>query len=236
MPPPKITSTSSNTSRRSLDNPAEETGKETTNPPVLTSLSVDRPSSSARDYVIEGGGGSTAPQYCGTSSRISILEDIQIAPPTTTRELMQTPVHVKPERPAPRAVKMPSESPASPDDEDEFQTPTRTPTREVEPATVTARPAGSAREAASRDASRERRTARAADASTLRSCAVVSDAPLGATRAPLGSAVAASAPRGSAGAADRPGTAPACSRPVAAEEKLGLLNPVAANRFGSRPK
>ncbi|KAL4719722.1 hypothetical protein ACJJTC_004654 [Scirpophaga incertulas] len=240
MPPPKMSSTSSNTSRRSLENPAEETEKEETinppHPPVLTSLSLDRPSSSARDYVIEGGGESPAPPCCGTSSKISILEDIQIAPPKTTRELMQTPVHMKPEKPAPRAVKMPSESPASPDDEDEFQTPTRTPTREVEIATVTARPAGSARDAASRDASRERATARAADASAPRGCAVVSDAPLGATRAPLGSAAAASAPRGSAGAADASRDGTGTPAPRGSGGKAGPSKPSGRESFRKTPQ
>ncbi|KAL4714468.1 hypothetical protein ACJJTC_017763 [Scirpophaga incertulas] len=240
MPPPKMSSTSSDTSRRSLENPAEEMEKEETinppHPPVLTSLSLDRPSSSARDYVIEGGGESPAPPCCGPSSKISILEDIQIAPPKTTRELMQTPVHMKPEKPAPRAVKMPSESPASPDDEDEFQTPTRTPTREVETATATARPAGSARDAASRDASRERATARAADASAPRGCAVVSDAPLGATRAPLGSAAAASAPRGSAGAADASRDGTGTPAPRGSGGKAGPSKPSGRESFRKTPQ
>ncbi|KAL4708256.1 hypothetical protein ACJJTC_002339 [Scirpophaga incertulas] len=217
MPPPKMSSTSSDTSRRSLENPAEEMEKEETinppHPPVLTSLSLDRPSSSARDYVIEGGGESPAPPCCGTSSKISILEDIQIAPPKTTRELMQTPVHMKPEK-------------------------TRTEGGQdaVETATATARPAGSARDAASRDASRERATARAADASAPRGCAVVSDAPLGATRAPLGSAAAASAPRGSAGAADASRDGTGTPAPRGSGGKAGPSKPSGRESFRKTPQ
>ncbi|KAL4719007.1 hypothetical protein ACJJTC_003358 [Scirpophaga incertulas] len=168
MPPKKTTPSPASTSGRSMDNPTEEASRRNiTNLTEPTSLSFDRTSGSVRDHVIEGGGESPAPMQ-----RIMILEDIRILPARTTMDLQQqqqTPVHPKTER-APRMVKMPSESPASPE-EDEFRTPTRTPTlrrhhnnrnraprrqrprscvprrlaRSVRPAQ--ARPAGSAREA-----------------------------------------------------------------------------------------
>ncbi|KAL4713643.1 hypothetical protein ACJJTC_002990 [Scirpophaga incertulas] len=192
-------------SRRKVDNPTSD--EENNSRAELTCLSVDRTSSSVRDHVVvEGGGESPAPHLCGPTSgaRVQILEDIQIVPPRTLMDPHTTPAP-KPQRAVPRTVMMLSESPASPDDdEEEFRTPTPTPTREVEYAFETARPAGSAREPASRDASRERATARAADVSALRSRAVVADAPRGAVapmRAPVGSAAAVSAPRGSASAA-----------------------------------
>ncbi|KAL4710467.1 hypothetical protein ACJJTC_008869 [Scirpophaga incertulas] len=167
--------------------------------------SIDRTSSSVRDYGVEGGGESPAPLHCGPASGIRMLEDVQIIPPRTTMDPHQTPAQPKTDR-MPRTVRMPSESPASPD-EDEYRTPIRTPTREVAAATETTRPIGSAREAASRDASRERATVRAADASALRSRAVTADAP-------LGTAVVASAPRGSVGAvhASRDSTGKPASR------------------------
>ncbi|KAL4719718.1 hypothetical protein ACJJTC_018108 [Scirpophaga incertulas] len=199
---PKPTPTPPNASRRNSENPAEDQSdrETTTNPAVLTYLSMDRTSSTARDYEEEGGGESPAPHLCGPSGGIRILENVQIVPPDSYR---QTPTQPKPESTnVPRVIKMPSESPASPDDDEEFRTPTRTPTREVDAAPDTARPAGSARECASRDASRDRATARAAVASAPRGRAAAVDvAPRGAVaRAPLGSAAAASAPRGRAGA------------------------------------
>ncbi|KAL4714513.1 hypothetical protein ACJJTC_017576 [Scirpophaga incertulas] len=151
-----------------MENPTEEASRRNIiNLTEQTSLSFDRTSGSVRDHVIEGGGESPAPMQ-----RITILEDIRILPARTTMDLQQqqqTPVHPKTER-APRTVKMPSESPASPE-EDEFRTPTRTPTCEDTTTTETARPAGSAREAASRDASRERAAAQARPAGSAREAA-----------------------------------------------------------------
>ncbi|KAL4714088.1 hypothetical protein ACJJTC_008442 [Scirpophaga incertulas] len=168
MPPKKTTPSPASTSGRSMDNPTEETSRrDIANLTEPTSLSFDRTSGSVRDHVIEGGGESPAPIH-----RITILEDIRILPTRTTMDLQQqqqTPVHPKTER-APRMVKMPSESPASPE-EDEFRTPTRTPTCEDTATTETARPAGSAREAAPRDASRERAAAQARPAGSAREAA-----------------------------------------------------------------
>ncbi|KAL4703567.1 hypothetical protein ACJJTC_001587 [Scirpophaga incertulas] len=200
---PKPTPTPPNASRRNPENPAEELNdrETTTNPAALICLSRDRTSSTVRDYGEEGGGESPAPHLCGPSGVIQILENVQIAPPSDSYS--RTPIQPKPETTnVPRVIKMPSESPASPEDDEEFRTPTRTPTREVGAAPETARPAGSARESASRDASRDRATARAAAASAPRGRAAAVDvAPRGAVaRAPLGSAAAASAPRGRAGA------------------------------------
>ncbi|KAL4720388.1 hypothetical protein ACJJTC_012472 [Scirpophaga incertulas] len=209
-------------SRRNIENPAEEDVSETSSA-ELTCLSYDRTSSSVRDYVeSEGGGESPAPSHSELTSgvRVQILENILLAPPRTTMDY-QTPAPTK-ERIQPRLVIMPTESPASPDDdEDVYRTPTRTPsqtpTREVANPLESARPEGSAREGASRDAHRESATVRAADASALRSRAVVADAPRGAVapaRSPVGSAAAVSAPRGSAGAAvaSRDSTGTAASR------------------------
>ncbi|KAL4715578.1 hypothetical protein ACJJTC_009204 [Scirpophaga incertulas] len=168
MPPKKTTPSPASTSGRSMDNPTEETSRrDIANLTEPTSLSFDRTSGSVRDHVIEGGGESPAP-----IQRITILEDIRILPARTTmdpQQQHQTPVHPKTER-APRMVKMPSESPASPE-EDEFRTPTRTPTCEDTTTTETARPAGSAREAAPRDASRERAAAQARPAGSAREAA-----------------------------------------------------------------
>ncbi|KAL4703645.1 hypothetical protein ACJJTC_000316 [Scirpophaga incertulas] len=222
MPPPTL-KPSSNAGRRNIENPAEEDVSETSSA-ELTCLSYDRTSSSVRDYVeSEGGGESPAPSHSELTRgvRVQILENIQLAPPRTTMDPHQTPAPTK-ERIQPRLVIMPTESPASPDDdEDVYRTPTRTPsqtpTREVANPLESARPEGSAREGASRDAHRESATVRAADASALRSRAVVADAPRGAVapaRSPVGSAAAVSAPRGSAGAAvaSRDSTGTAASR------------------------
>ncbi|KAL4708186.1 hypothetical protein ACJJTC_005328 [Scirpophaga incertulas] len=223
MPLPTPLKPSSNAGRRKLENPAEEDDRGETSSAELTCLSYDRTSSSVRDYVeSEGGGESPAPSHSELTSgvRVQILENILLAPPRTTMDY-QTPAPTK-ERIQPRLVIMPTESPASPDDdEDVYRTPTRTPsqtpTREVANPLESARPGGSAREGASRDAHRESATVRAADASALRSRAVVADAPRGAVapaRSPVGSAAAVSAPRGSAGAAvaSRDSTGTAASR------------------------
>ncbi|KAL4720128.1 hypothetical protein ACJJTC_009228 [Scirpophaga incertulas] len=207
MPPPKASAIPPNISRRNIENPTDEEGRsDPVGPTELTCLSLDRTSSSVREHVVEDGGESPAPLYCGPTGGIRILEDVQIAPPRTTTDPHQTPAQQRSEK-MPRTIKMPSESPASPDDDEVFRTPTRTPTQETTTVTITARPAGSARESASRDASRERATARAADAGALRSRAATIAAPLGAVatpRAPRGSAAAASAPRGSAAVASAP--------------------------------
>ncbi|KAL4718975.1 hypothetical protein ACJJTC_018579 [Scirpophaga incertulas] len=223
MPLPTPMKPSSNAGRRKLENPAEEDDRGETSSAELTCLSYDRTSSSVRDYVeSEGGGESPAPSHSELTSgaRVQILENILLAPPRTTMDL-QTPAPTR-ERIQPRLVIMPTESPASPDDdEDEYRTPTRTPsqtpTREVADPLESARPVGSAREGASRDAHRESATARAVDASALLSRAVVADAPRGAVapaRSPVGSAAAVRAPRGSASAAvaSRDSTGTAASR------------------------
>ncbi|KAL4702144.1 hypothetical protein ACJJTC_019420 [Scirpophaga incertulas] len=223
MPLPTPLKPSSNAGRRNLENPAEEDDRGEMSSAELTCLSYDRTSSSVRDYVeSEGGGESPALSHSELTSgaRVQILENILLTPPRTTMD-HQTPAPTR-ERIQPRLVIMPTESPASPDDdEDEYRTPTRTPsqtpTREVADPLESARPGGSARVSASRDARRESATARAVDASALRSRAVVADAPRGAVapaRSPVGSAVAVSAPRGSAGTAvaSRDSTGTAASR------------------------
>ncbi|KAL4711116.1 hypothetical protein ACJJTC_009487 [Scirpophaga incertulas] len=252
----RSTSPQPKTSRRNQQNPTgEKSREETTGLAEPTSLSIDRTSSSVRDYGVEGGGESPALLHCGptTTSGIRILEDIQIVPPRTTMDPYQTPAQPKVER-VPRTVVMPSESPAGPDD-DEYQTP-RPPTREVTTATETARPAGSAREAASRDASRERATARAASRDASRERATVrtasrdasreratvraadvsaprgraADAPLGAvapTRAPLGSAAVVCAPRGGAGAVIASRDLTSMPAPRVSGGRAGPQNPLA---------
>ncbi|KAL4709362.1 hypothetical protein ACJJTC_007094 [Scirpophaga incertulas] len=252
----RSTSPQPKTSRRNQQNPTgEKSREETTGLAEPTSLSIDRTSSSVRDYGVEGGGESPALLHCGptTTSGIRILEDIQIVPPRTTMDPYQTPAQPKVER-VPRTVVMPSESPAGPDD-DEYQTP-RPPTREVTTATETARPAGSAREAASRDASRERATARAASRDASRERATVraasrdasreratvraadvseprgraADAPLGAvapTRAPLGSAAVVCAPRGGAGAVIASRDRTSMPAPRVSGGRAGPQNPLA---------
>ncbi|KAL4718877.1 hypothetical protein ACJJTC_005596 [Scirpophaga incertulas] len=243
MPLPTLKS-SSNAGRRNIENPAEEDDSEISSA-ELTCLSYDRTSSSVRDYVeSEGGGESPAPSHSELTrgARVQILQNIQLAPPRTTMDPHQTPAPTR-ERIQPRLVIMPTESPASPDDEDEYRTPTRTPsqtpTREVADPLESARPGGSAREGASRDARRESATARAVDASALRSRAVVADAPRGAVapaRSPVGSAVVVSAPRGSAGAAvaSRDSTGTAASRD--GSSKAGPSKPSERATPASQPK
>ncbi|KAL4715374.1 hypothetical protein ACJJTC_015145 [Scirpophaga incertulas] len=236
MPPPKASAIPPNISRRNTENPTDEEGRsDPVGPTELTCLSLDRTSSSVREHVVEDGGESPAPLYCGPTGGIRILEDVQIIPPRTTTDPHQTPAQQRSEK-MPRTIKMPSESPASPDDDEVFRTPTRTPTQDTTTITIAARPAGSARESASRDASRERATARAADAGALRSRAATIVAPLGAVatpRAPRGSAAVASAPRGSAAAASAPrGSAGAA---VASRDSTGTTAPRESGGKNKRP-
>ncbi|KAL4705127.1 hypothetical protein ACJJTC_005506 [Scirpophaga incertulas] len=215
MPPPKASAIPPNISRRNTENPTdEEERSDPVGPTELTCLSLDRTSSSVREHVVEDGGESPAPLYCGPTGGIRILEDVQIVPPRTTTDPHQTPAQQRSEK-MPRTIKMPSESPASPDDDEVFRTPTRTPTQETTTITIAARPAGSARESASRDASRERATARAADAGALRSRAATIVAPLGAVATPR-------APEAAPPSQARPVAAPPSrARPVAAQVPRG---------------
>ncbi|KAL4703466.1 hypothetical protein ACJJTC_010338 [Scirpophaga incertulas] len=246
MPPPKASAIPPNISRRNTENPTDgEERSDPVGPAELTCLSLDRTSSSVREHVVEDGGESPAPLYCGPTGGIRILEDVQIVPPRTTTDPHQTPAQQRSEK-MPRTIKMPSESPASPDDDEVFRTPTRTPTQETTTVTITARPAGSARESASRDASRERATARAADAGALRSRAATIAAPPGAVatpRAPRGSAAAASAPRGSAAVASAPrGSAAVASAPrgsagaaAASRDRTGTTAPRESGGKNKKP-
>ncbi|KAL4721051.1 hypothetical protein ACJJTC_010567 [Scirpophaga incertulas] len=165
MPPKKTTPSPASTSGRSMDNPTEEASRRNiTNLTEPTSLSFDRTSGSVRDHVIEGGGESPAPMH-----RITILEDIRILPARTTmdpQQQQQTPVHPKTEK-APRMTPL-QPKPARPAGSAREAAP-RDASRER--AAAQARPAGSAREAASRDASRERATAQARPAGSAREAA-----------------------------------------------------------------
>ncbi|KAL4702437.1 hypothetical protein ACJJTC_002898 [Scirpophaga incertulas] len=141
MPPPKASAIPPNISRRNTENPTDEEGRsDPVGPTELTCLSLDRTSSSVREHVVEDGGESPAPLYCGPTGGIRILEDVQIVPPRTTTDPHQTPAQQRSEK-MPRTIKMPSESPASPDDDEVFRTPTRTPTQDTTTITIAARPA-----------------------------------------------------------------------------------------------
>ncbi|KAL4703656.1 hypothetical protein ACJJTC_009268 [Scirpophaga incertulas] len=87
MPPPKASAIPPNISRRNTENPTDEEGRsDPVGPTELTSLSLDRTSSSVREHVVEDGGESPAPLYCGPTGGIRILEDVQIVPPRTTTD------------------------------------------------------------------------------------------------------------------------------------------------------